>query len=174
MGMEKIACAFHEGGHVVEAIHHNITFSFVTIVPDDSKRFAGYVKLDPVPLGFNHGATKDSPESLDFWHRRLIVIMAGEAAHKRIHPRANHFGYSLDDRHEAYQIIKDIHQSGDRVIEAHFKYIKALTEELVQKHWTEIEAVAHALLQRGVLSSYEVQEAIEAVCGANCIAGRKG
>jgi hypothetical protein len=157
--------AIHEAGHAVAAILHDIAFKHVTIVPTDSDSSGrpcdGHVKLKPVPARYGAEETKDSPASLDFWHRRLIVVLAGPAAHKKLHPHAHWFGYAVADMGEADHVIRAIHQcDASPVTRAHYNYIEALATACVENNWKEIEAVAAALIEHGTLSEDQIREAM--------------
>jgi hypothetical protein len=166
MSSRKHTVATHEAGHAVAAILHDIAFKHVTIVPTvrdsrDRPACSGHIKLKPVPARFSAEGTKDSPASLDFWHRRLIVTLAGPAAHKKLHPRAHWLGYAGSDIGEAGHIIRDIHQCNHGpVTRAHYKYIDALSTTCIEKYWKEIEAVAAALIELGTLSEDQVRNAM--------------
>jgi hypothetical protein len=96
---------------------------------------------------------------MNFWHRRLIVILAGPAAHKKLH--AHWLGYAVADIGEADHIIRDIHQcDASPVTCAHYNYIEALATACIENNWKEIEAVAAALIKHNTLSSDQVREAM--------------
>jgi hypothetical protein len=143
---------------------HDVAFEHVTIVPADidssGRPSNGHVKLKPVPARFNAEETKDSPASLHWWHRRLIVTLAGPAAHKKLHPHAHPFGYAMADIGEADRVIRDIQQCDGPVVNAHYKYIEALATACIENNWKEIEAVAAAPIERGTLSSDQVRDAM--------------
>ncbi|WP_079599702.1 hypothetical protein [Bradyrhizobium erythrophlei] len=157
--------AIHEAGHAVAAILHDIPLKHVTIVPTAADAsggpYDGHVKLKPVPARYNYGGFKDSPASLDFWHRRLIMILAGPAAHKKLHPHAHWFGYARGDIGAASEIIRDIHQcDASPVTRAHYKYIEVLATACIENNWKEIEAVAAALIEHSTLSEDQVRNAM--------------
>jgi hypothetical protein len=167
----KRTVAIHEAGHAVAAILHDIAFKHVTIVPADvvinsrpgvarCRPYNGHVKLKPVPARFSAEETKDSPASLDFWHRRLIVILAGPAANKKLHPRAHWLGYAMADISDANHVIRDIQQCDGPVANAHYKYIEALATACIENNWKEIEAVAAALIEHDTLSEDQVRNAM--------------
>jgi hypothetical protein len=168
--------AIHEAGHAVAAILHDIAFKHVTIVPAVVKsngrpgiaRYRpcdGHVRLKPVPARYSAEETKDSPASLDFWHRRLIVNLAGPAAHKKLHPHAHWLGYAGPDMDEAIHVIRDIRQcAASSVVNAHYKYIEALATACIENYWKEIEAVTAALIKHNTLSSDQVREAMLDAC----------
>jgi hypothetical protein len=131
------------------------------IVDSSGRSCDGHVKLKPVPARYNYGEFKDSPASLDFWHRRLIMVLAGPAAHKKLHPHAHWLGYAGADISEADHIIRDIHQcDASPVTRAHYKYIEALATACIEHNWKEIEAVAAALIKHNTLSSDQVRGAM--------------
>jgi hypothetical protein len=164
----KYTVAVHEAGHAVAAILNDIAFKYVTIVPGVvyAGPCDGHVRLRPPPARYNRGGLKGSPASLDFWHRRLIVNLAGPAAHKKLHPRAHWLGYAGPDMTEACHVIRDIHQCDDNgpVTEAHFKYIEALAAACIEEYWEEIEAVAAVLIEHDTLSEDQVRIAMLPAC----------
>ena len=176
-GRPRRTVAIHEAGHAVAAILHNIAFKHVTIVPTDigaspdgarCRPLDGHVKLKPVPARFSAVETKDSPASLDFWHRRLIVVLAGPAAHKKLHPRAHWLGYAIGDIGEADHVIRDIQQCDGPVVNAHYKYIQTLPTACIENNWKEIEAVAAVLIEHGTLSEDQARNAMNK--SRDCIA----
>jgi hypothetical protein len=90
----------------------------------------------------------------------LIVVLAGPAAHKKLHPRAHWLGYAVGDMGEADHVIRDIQQCDGPVVHAHYKYIEALATACIKNNWKEIEAVAAALIKHNTLSSDQVREAM--------------
>jgi hypothetical protein len=164
MTRPKRTVAIHEAGDAVAAVLHDIPFKLATIVPgrvdSHGRPYEGHVLLKHPPKKYSDPETKDTPAALDFWHRRLIVTLAGPAAHKKLHPYAHWLGYASADIGEADHVTRDIHQCDRPVIHAHYKYIEALATACIENNWTEVEAVAAALIERGTLSDREVRVAM--------------
>jgi hypothetical protein len=169
----KHSIAIHEAGHAVAAILHDIPFEHVTIVPTDE--YNGCVRMEQPPAEYIAEETKDSPASLDYWHRRLIATMAGPAATKKLHPYGDWHRHAWADVDVAGDIFERIHERFDEaVIQAHLKYIKALAASFVENNWKEIEAVAAALIEHGTLSGDQVRSAAWPQAQLKCQAQQDG
>jgi hypothetical protein len=148
--------AIHEAGHAVAAVCHNIGFKYVTLIPGGvpgdtlENPSHGHIKLKPMPRS----------AGLGLWERRLIVCLAGPAAHHKLHPYAHWLGYAAGDIGTASDIIKNIYFQHGKVAEAHYEYAKARATALIENNWQQVEAVAAALIERDTLTSDDVRRAM--------------
>lgn len=166
MRHKPLTKAIHEAGHAVAAVHHDIDFEFVTIVPDDGAdgklKLDGKLMLMPVP---DYITEAEEAEARLYWENYLIVAMAGPAAHKKRHPYAHPWGYAMSDFSLANGIINDMLLGAD-VARAYWKYIEARARHFVEASWHKIEVVAAALVEHGTLDR-------EMVCDIILDAARK-
>jgi hypothetical protein len=175
MSRPRKTLAIHEAGHAVAAVCLDINFKYVTIIPGGvpsdvlESDAEGHIKLKPVPRYARDPATQDNVKSLHWWERRLIVCLAGPAAHHKLHPYAHWMGYAVGDIGEASDTINHIHHHDRRVVGAHYDYIKARAAALIEDEWQNVEAVAAALIERGTLTPDDVRRAM-----ANLIPAKAG
>jgi hypothetical protein len=136
--------AFHEAGHAVVAIRFGILLSGAcTIVPDYDEGTAGFVET--AGLGF--------PENDE---EHAVMLYAGHAAELLHNPMAPLEG-ARDDYQRAAEIVPDLGQQ---------KAAQDRAAVLVSQERQTIEAVVHAMIQRGTLHGDEVQVVVDAVdCG---------
>jgi hypothetical protein len=162
--------AFHEAGHAVMACLERQRFIRVTIVPEENTR--GHIRHHRDPRKaerYEMGTVR-----LDTVVRELRVTIAGAEAQRRLTGRHSYGGQGLN----RYQLGKrevfmsDPDGDGRRILDlieyacgmgcpeaqAHFSsWVSDSVRHLIQSHWTWVEAVAGALLQRQTLTEDEVR-----------------
>lgn len=159
MTMKLTTRAVHEAGHVIAGMTFGMRFDFVTI---EQQRESGRLLSNGRVQGFAQSVpdyasapeTKNDPRSLMFWQDMLTVVLAGPAAHKKRHPRANFLTYAVSDLEEACRLIRDIHGHNDREV---YFVIEARAAELIERQWSKVEALAAVLVERRTLTFAEVE-----------------
>jgi hypothetical protein len=132
---ERAVAAYHEAGHAV-------------VGPKLG------AKVSRVSIDENSGVTRI--KNLGRGERAILTNLAGPYAQKRHAPGSHwrsrsHTGFrSNSDFDIVVDLIFDMHGKG-KVADCYWKYVEAYAEQLVEDHWPEIDAVAKALLQHGVI-----------------------
>jgi hypothetical protein len=151
------ATAHHEAGHAVAAFYFDHSINYVTIKP--GKDFAGRC-IRPPGYGRNF-----EPESGAISARQyvtmldnIVISFAGHEAEAAHSGRQNWVG-SRSDREKAADLALYI-SGGPEDASALLRWRRITARGLVETRWTEITAVAAALLDRETLTGGEVREAI--------------
>ncbi|MBR0671155.1 hypothetical protein [Neoroseomonas soli] len=166
---EQRCVAVHEAGHVVAALVLGISFRSVSIVP--CADHAGIVRMGKPPecLG---GADMPSRWVM----ARGIVSMAGPAAEKlfseRERWRTDRDRWGADERNAAD--FADRAACGHRdTMDAFVALWRAQSSALVEREGYAIDAVAHALAERGRMSAAEARQVWHAATSARIDAARR-
>jgi hypothetical protein len=141
----RSTAAFHESGHVVIALVLGRKVKRVSIDDDGDGG-----KTD-IKLGTNK--------------RSILIALAGPYAQRRHAPDSgwrsrNHTGFGSDaDFDVVTDLIYEMFGIGE-VAERCWAKSEALIEQLVNQHWEQIERVAQALIERGVIEGAELEHLV--------------
>ena len=160
---EVQATAHHEAGHVVAAMHYELKFTYVTIIPDEQQESLGHVHFrglgDSVFKRFENSRPTDRMQ-MDI-ERHVITMLTAGAAEARFRGRRNYRG-ARKDREDAAELVKSGRAGADLVL---LKKYLDYTQEVAMcfvadnRNWNNIRKVAAALLAhpRHRLSQPEVR-----------------
>jgi hypothetical protein len=152
------AAAHHEAGHAVIAICLEQPFSLVSIDKNDYSRGRVDIRLDR--------------RRRDWVELACITALAGPFAQRRYNPRSrwryggtgagagDRFMMKGADFQIVSRLIADFKHDDDKVGRAYYRYLEAQAEAPVDDRWSDIEAVAHALLAQGTMSRDEMRQTI--------------
>jgi ATP-dependent Zn protease len=157
---QLISTAYHEAGHVVAAHFQDIRFRHATIKPDEADNSLGHVlygQLSKAIVGVLN-AGELTPRQRAHIEARIIASFAGGIAERKYRGRHNNIGRRQDLRN-AFDFA-DALSSSEREAQAyqHLLYIRA--EDLIEKYWWVVEALADALMVAETLTADEARQAI--------------
>lgn len=133
--------AYHEAGHVIACLATGRKFRYVTIIRKDDAR--GYIRFCMF-------------RNLEFATNKTLInhgitTLAGTCAEKIKFGRYSH-GFGSDREHAVDSFLR----AGVENVNPYF----ARTENLLKKHWANVERVAVALLKAKTLQFQEVNDLI--------------
>lgn len=145
--------AYHEAGHAVIALvlGLNIGRRGVTIIPDKTSVGSTDLPRFWVSGGFIAPRTHVRIENY------AVAYLAGPAAQDRFRPRSRFRGHS--DLDQAADLLGCISESS-RVATARLDVAIRRARHLVGRHWSDVVAVAGALIEHRILSMMQVQEVL--------------
>jgi hypothetical protein len=85
----------------------------------------------------------------------VIANLAGITAQKKFNPRSVRRYHASIDYENAIDLLSR-YASSDEVLNAHIRYLEALTRTFVKQFWSQIEEVAAELLRRKRLTGPEI------------------
>ena len=157
--------AYHEAGHAVAAVLLGIGVSSITIVPDVREMSSGMTE---------YRDTLDTTDT-DRVDRYAVAFLAGPVAEARFTPEPIDWE-AKDDYIDAVGCVAgitdrmtlvwgdptDLREAIERAgAEERMRGLVELAEGLVEKHWTQVETVAHALLEANTLEGDEAERLID-------------
>jgi hypothetical protein len=151
---ERMATAYHEAGHAVVAVYLECTVERVELTPGHPEREG---------LALSHDPKTTLPEEHDFDGmlpiivRQCCVTDAGQLAEARYAGVQSHWTQLRDD-HNSLLEMASLVTRGDEEAEAFLGWIRARTEQLVERLGPQNRAVAMALAERGALTGDEMLE----------------
>lgn len=158
-GRESLA--YHEAGHAVVAHLLDIDFGGASLVSEEES--AGRVKSRPSPLGFMvYGKHKDRQD--ERLKRRITASLAGLAARKLLigeeslspgAPRGHRD--MLDAFDTAAYLTEGRQEETSKLLEQS----TSRAEELLREHWSGVDAIATALLERAEMDREQVLAVFE-------------
>jgi Peptidase family M41 len=152
------ATAYHEAGHAVISLIERHHFQRVSIIPNKKDGTLGHCTSNPSPKWLTPEVANTLRER-KWIESEIMILLAGSAAERHMMGRHSRKG-SGGDREDAIDLAQKLYDG--RVLERFLDFMVELTRDAVANPvtWLKIEAVAHALLDRGTLSGKEVR----AVC----------
>lgn len=143
--------AFHEAGHAAAHMVLARPFRWVTIVPTEGT--VGHLR-DRKPTRRTIQAIEDGSIAAEHRMRHDIVILwAGPLAERRFRGRWDHRGAAGDYGMIADRILAMGFSGSDKCSRAFGSYLRYWSENLVDREWKVIEALAEALLERSTLTA---------------------
>ncbi len=158
--ISKTETAFHEAGHAVASIGLGLSFEYVTIVPDGDSLGS---MLHPGVMGY-HSQSKTDQKKLA--RDLMLACYAGFQAEKRYISDANEDLAEADYDNafflsRTYQVFpRSMNFVGDDFHHAFLDRLKREAGKLVLTHWSAIETIAKALLEKQTLSFEEAYDVI--------------
>ncbi len=90
---------------------------------------------------------------------RAVLLLAGFEAERRFDPEGARSEWANHDHHTAINLARYLTGS-DATLEAYLAYVDVCARELVETHWSEIKAVAAALLKTPTLRGPAIREIV--------------
>jgi hypothetical protein len=135
--------AVHEAGHAVVALHEGLTLRHARIEPPRE----ALLDLKPYPRG-------------DIWpvvHAHARFYLAGYVAERRFAPDDTKLENSAEDFKAAHAVLGNACLRRDEPLEL----LRAQTDLIIALNWHQVERVARALIERGILSGGEISEIVD-------------
>ncbi len=155
------ATSFHEAGHAVACLLTKRKFKFVTIRSDDES--LGHLKHDK---GFSLYLRKLDeensfyrPDELSKFLKVDFIRMAGLVSEKILLGKYNHIGARIDYKNWVDNSLKDLTKN---LSIRYQKFLLDYTNEVLttERNWSNIKAVATALIQNIKLTYAQVNQII--------------
>ena len=150
--------AYHEAGHAIAARRVGCGIKKVSIVPDEESE--GRVTHRPYFTGIQPD-WDESPRVQRRLENMALVCFAGPAAQRKFNPHGYRHRDAWGDHHQAMLVLGYM-VGNDEELEAYLRLVEVRATNFVRNDhtWTEIEAVAAALLERKVLTGKATRELI--------------
>lgn len=161
---DEEATAYHEAGHAVVKSCLGLGYSGISIIPDNDS------------WGRVESSKPENPSTWaaiargDRWHRSrfhaekwVMVLQAGEVAQQKHDFPSVDFYYSRSDFVKCKDLLLSYHPDKENPdAEFYFDLLQEWTEDLIEKNWHSIQALAKALVERREMSDTEVRAVIRA------------
>lgn len=153
--------AYHEAGHAIVAHFNYLHFKHVSIKKNsESLGHVSFIKPADSFFGKMEMAARSSltPYLHDRVQKHIMVCLAGNLAVKIATGRRDFIGASFDHR-EAIELTERLGYGG-HILPAYIRFLRLLTEAMLQRRWKFVEAVKTALIEKRYLSRPEIGEVI--------------
>ena len=160
---ERRATAFHEAGHVVISVVHGRIPTSADIIPDANGN-AGHTLFEneDIPEVYRRYLNA-SPEKQRYIEMRVLVSLAGTAAHDLMSPGRQHDCGDLRDEKQAKKLIGEcINWEDDH--DAAFSRLKTECSQQISENWPKVEVVASELLRKDKILAAEIQFLVGHCC----------
>jgi hypothetical protein len=151
---ERRATAYHEAGHAVIGAIHGRQPTSIDIVHDAQGNAGHTLFADDLPPEFKRYFNQ-SPEKRRYLEMRVLITLAGTAAHDILFPGREH---DEGDRRDECQAAKMIEESASWH-QDHTAYLEAMkikVRKQLKDRWPNVARVAEALLRQNYLSGAEL------------------
>jgi hypothetical protein len=144
-----LAIAYHEAGHAVVALDQGLAIKSVTIRPDAEGKFKGRISSFKKPRRFEEMGWDTSTRKRQQMEREERCLLAGELAQRRHAPRSVRSYHGQTDRESAIMLL-DFFAETTRELPAYYRLLEVQTDLRLarQEVWSQVEALAGALLER--------------------------
>jgi len=167
MSEESRLAAYHEAGHMVVAWDLGLNVLGATVIPDPEEGYAGRVVV-PVEDRVRYADWVEAEEKYLFAH--MVMLYAGMEAGERYlgapMPAINiDVGFASPDSDyggiaSAMLEVAGPDEQDQRETSA---LAQRIAEHRVARRWSQIEAVAQTLMDRGTLDERECREVLQAL-----------
>lgn len=151
---ERKATAYHEAGHAVIGIVHGRVPTFVDIVYDTAGNAGHTFFAADLPEGFKRYLNQ-SPEKQRYLEMRVLITLAGTAAHDLLCPGRAHDEGDRRDERDAFEML-DESRSWAQDHDQYLETMKLRVRKELAAHWPKVERAAAALLQRDSISGTDL------------------
>jgi hypothetical protein len=149
--------AYHEAGHAVIALHHNVPLHGVSIIPGEDS--LGAVEPDNPVYGIDRWEALDVRRWRWAWETQFCIVMAGARAQRLVAPKQELEGAYAGplssprlDYAKAADCIEALTDDYDAWIQlACNNRLVGRTDRILRRHRRALDALAHALLRHGRL-----------------------
>jgi hypothetical protein len=159
--MKKEAIAYHEAGHVAAHLYFDHPFEYVTIIPNDE--CSGHVHApassDEAIRIINSGSPTAEDER--FLKREMIILMAGDAAVRKLKGHNKYFkGVENDNR--TFVRLAEAMDIYDKALTHYSRYISQEAKDLLDRGqiWNYVKTLANLLSEKNTVTYLECKEAI--------------
>ena len=150
--------AYHEAGHAVMAWHEGLSINEISIVPDHKS--SGRI-IHANPLRGIHLDMDNSNRARIRAESAIRVALAGPIAQRHYNPRGFQHRHAESDYELAKDRILYITGSGEEA-NAYMNLLEIQTRQIVTGlHWSLVDYLAKALLERQRLSRKEIRATIK-------------
>ena len=152
-----LRASYHQAGHAVAYLLTNIPFEYVTNRPNSDT--LGYIQASSND-GFADLKSNSFyiPSNFNTFFEYSFICIAGYVTEKIYGFSYNSVGAHLDFQSLVNVTLSDL---TDMLNTNYQKFMIQYTKEVLEKHWTEVKAIAEALTERKTLSYNQVKKVIK-------------
>jgi ATP-dependent Zn protease len=152
-----LRAAYHQAGHTVAYLLTNRPFEYVTIRPDSDT--LGYIQPPYKDWSINLKSNSFySPNEFNTFFEYSFITIAGYVTGKIYGFSYNSVAAQLDFQRLAKVTLSDL---TDKLNTNYQKFMIQYAREVLQKHWSDISAIAEALYIRKSLTYDQVQKVMK-------------
>jgi hypothetical protein len=151
---ERKATAYHEAGHAVIGAIYGRVPTAVDIIYDASGNAGHTLFAADLPPEFKRYLNQ-SPEKQRYLEMRVLITLAGTAAHDILCPGRAHDEGDRRDEHDAFEMI-DESRSWAQDHSAYLEAMKIKVRKQLTEHWPKVVRIAETLLQQNSISGADL------------------
>ena len=137
------ALAHHEAAHAVVSYALDLRFKYVTVLPSEDA--LGHIRHIRHPKWFKPDIDPSS-RAKAYAERHIVTALAGQIGESVFLGKRPKLGQQVNS--EAVDMASLFCGGSDATLEAHLNYCWCMAKALVDLHWSQIQALAAALLER--------------------------
>ncbi len=147
------ATAYHEAGHTVVAWRLGADPRRATIIPHGDVQGEMIQESPIVEASLEFDGSDHARNRIE---RAIMICFAGPIAQRHVAPRSWRRWHGGPDYVVAFDLALRINGS-PRAAKAHMKWLEIRVQDLLERLWDYVEAIAGELLVRGTLSAEEIR-----------------
>jgi hypothetical protein len=152
------ATAYHEAGHIVAKLHFG--FPIVRATVEASGDYHGAVEGPNIHIEL--AETSDDSCEIETAQRNFLVIcFAGPEAQRAYDPDSVEPWHAAGDEESAVDALWHMGYHPDKLAAIDAE-LRLAAKEFVRTHWSQIDAVAKALLEKREMTGEELRRVLEA------------